>query len=332
MPWNIFVVAMVCVSTASADGVLQFGNSRAGQNSRLTLPISIGGDVAGGVASLDFELTYDPQSVRVVGVEPGAASRQTGKQVQWHETEPGHMNVVVMGFNQETLQRGEVVQLTVEPIGDSEGSRIHVANSNFASTAGDLIPSRGSTASVKWDTKDQETPVPENPGTDTPDPAPEPTVPVTQPQGSVSGGAAPSSGMASSPSAPEVPASVEQRLSAARKQAESIRPLFGTSREAASAHSGNAPEFVVAEAETEPGKSMALESRGTAGDRVYPNGGAATTGTPDKKLENAGDTGHNTDPSDVLVDSSPGGRFNTLLILSVAVGLFVIFAIVRAGR
>jgi hypothetical protein len=242
------------------------------------------------------------------------------------------MNVVVMGFNQETLQRGEVVQLTVEPIGGSQGSRIHVANSNFASTAGDLIPSRGSTASVKWDTKDQEKPETEDPGTDTPDPTPVPTVPDSQPPGSVSGGYAPSSGTVPSPSAPEVPESVEQRLSAARKQAESIRPLFGTSREAASVQSGDAPEIVVADAETGSAKSMAREFGGTAVDRVYPNRGAATTGTPDRKLENADDNGHNTGSLNVLVDSSRGGRFSTLLILSVVSALFVVFVLVRAGR
>ena len=329
----VFALALLTLPTAHAEGVLHVGNVRS-EESRITVPISLQGDVAEGVASMNFELTYNPESVRIVGVDTGSAARQSGKQIQWHETAPGRLNVVLMGFNQQTVQSGEIAELTVEPLqSEVRNARLHIGNSTFASTNGDPIPSKGSTGTLSWQTRDDgnaddrsET----SGGTRPPDATvDDPDVPLPNALGTAArarNGPIPNT---SSPAS--VPESVERRLMAARQRAEALRPLLGAAPDGAALDdTAESTSEVDTEISDRSVERLENAAENAVTDMNYPISANDSSNTPEKNLENVDATGHNNVASSVLERGS--SRFIAVWPIAAVAVIFLAFRLGKGAR
>lgn len=329
---HLFAVTLLAPLPTAADGVLHLGNVRSREN-QVTVPITLQGDVSGGVASMNFELSFDPDAVRVVDVDVGSAARQTGKDVQWNETEPGRLSVVVMGLNQQTVQAGEIARLVVEPVqSDLRNARLHIGNSTFASTTGELIPSQGSTGTLTWRIRDDDASdnTPELPGVD-PSEAPAPETGDTPSPSVPPGHAIPGVPVADVGPPSSVPDSVEQRLLAAREGAEAVRPLLGSPREDATSNvtTGTSADFP--NSATESGVAHAegrLETVATGSD--FPEKVDVTAFTPNKSLEKLQANGHNTLASSVLEKES--WFFGVTGLIAVTVGVLIVILVIKFGK
>lgn len=317
---------------AGAEGLLHVGSVRA-RESQAVVPVTLQGDVASGVASLNFQLSYDPNAVRLVAIDAGRAAVDTGKQIQWHETSPGRVNVVLTGFNQQTIQSGEIARLTVEPAqAEVRNARLNISGSTFASTEGDVIPSTGSTGALAWRIREEDDPdqppaepipgAPAPPNTD-PDPLPIPGAPA-----GIAGMEPPDDPEFSTASS--LAASAERRLAAARERAEAIRPLLGASR--ADANDDSDPS------ETPAGDTGTVIHRAPNLRVMSENGLFApdfpvdSTITPEKKLENTRQRGHNRDSFGVLGDKTTGGFMTAVLAAVGTLMVVTIVSIIRGHR
>lgn len=326
----VFIVACLAGVSAVAEGVLHVGNVRTREQTA-TVPITLQGDVASGVASMNFQLNYDPNAVRVVSVDPGRAARDAGKQVQWHEAAPGRVNVVLSGFNQDTIQSGEIAQLRVEPAESGvRNARLHIGSSTFASTTGDVIPSTGSTGALAFRIREDEdsSEEPEEPAPNAP-PPPSPGVPGDPGSGPLAPprmGGGTGDGESVDEDRAAVPEAVERRLIAARQDAEALRPLLGAPRGSAADDESGADSG---------GGSARSGLDGSGGFETTtvaaPGAGGLdstrnTTITPEKKLENADDSGHNKGASGVLEGRTQ--RFTlTQVMVTALVGVFIVLII-----
>lgn len=119
------------------------------ESNRYVFPIALDG--APGVASMDFQVRYDPAVFTPVRVEMGAGASAAGKLVEANLASPGSYNVLVMGLNQNALPPGEVARVVFERNGDAalSSSRVSVANTTLASADGQVLPSSGSDQQVR---------------------------------------------------------------------------------------------------------------------------------------------------------------------------------------
>lgn len=184
--------AVFAVAAASA-GTLRVGVPEV-EGNHVVLPVLLEGDVAGGVAALDFTLNYDPAVFSPVSAEASAAAQAARKQVESNEVSPGNYVVMMFGMNQTTVANGQVASITLNKHSQpsSNQSDISIKQTTFASLDGGEISSEGSSQTVTFappPTDDGnseepppsgETPPPVEPPSETP--VPEPTTPVSTPE------------------------------------------------------------------------------------------------------------------------------------------------------
>jgi hypothetical protein len=175
----------------SAAGTLSIGRPVV-QNNQYTFPVNLQGN-AEGVAALDFRLAYDPAVFSPVSAQIGTSAATAQKQVSSNVAEPGEFIVVMMGFNQNVVEPGTVVQVVLEKIGEPANgqSELLINEPTMATYEGVEINSNGEAHVVKFGDEGGET---EEPPAVTPnkeEDRPEPTVdgepatePDTQPAGS----------------------------------------------------------------------------------------------------------------------------------------------------
>ena len=127
---------------AWSTGTLQVGDLKVEEDT-VTIPIVLGGDLDEGVAALDFRLRYDPQTLRPMSAEAGAAAGEAGKRVMANTAEPGEYIVVMMGMNQSTCSTGEVAKIVMERVAEDGGESwgLDVFQPTLSSVEGAVIPS-----------------------------------------------------------------------------------------------------------------------------------------------------------------------------------------------
>lgn len=143
---------------ALAAGPLYAGTLRLGtpevQNNQYTFPVYLQGN-ADGVAALDFRLAYDPAVFSPVSANSGRSAVQAQKQVSSNIAAPGEFVVVMMGFNQNAVQPGEVIAVVLEKIGEpAEGrSILRINEPTMATIDGTEIDSSGAARTVRFDSE-----------------------------------------------------------------------------------------------------------------------------------------------------------------------------------
>lgn len=160
--------ALLSAGTTLA-GTLSLGTPTV-QGSQYTFPVYLRGE-GEGVAALDFRLGYDPTVFSPVSVQPGPAALSAQKQVSSNVAEPGEYIVVLMGFNQNTVEPGAVAEVVLQKIGNPESgqSELLIAEPTMATSEGVEIDSAGTPRVVRFDGTDEAPAESETP-TETPDP------------------------------------------------------------------------------------------------------------------------------------------------------------------
>ncbi|MFO7974875.1 MAG: cohesin domain-containing protein [Candidatus Hydrogenedentota bacterium] len=146
---------MLFISFCVHAGTLRIGEPEV-QGDQVTVPVLLEGEVADGVASLSFQLNYDPATVEPQLANPGAAAQSAGKNVTTNVKEPGTYMVVMSGLNTNTVASGEVTNIVLQRRSEEASTNISITGTTFASLEGDEIPSRGSTGNISFDTAGDE--------------------------------------------------------------------------------------------------------------------------------------------------------------------------------
>lgn len=147
---RIFAVLGLGLCSLASAGTLSLGKPVV-QNNQYTFPVNLQGN-AGGVAALDFRLSYDPAVFSPVSAHSGNSAVVAQKQVSSNVTEPGEFVVVMMGFNQNEVQPGTVVQLVLEKIGEPANgqSELLIAEPTMATYEGVELESNGQASVVRF--------------------------------------------------------------------------------------------------------------------------------------------------------------------------------------
>lgn len=152
---RLLVVAILLGAVPVDAGTLRLGTPEVVEN-RYTFPVYLQGD-ADGVAALNFRLAYDPAVFSPVSASSGSSAARAQKQVSSNVASPGEFVVVMMGFNQNTVPAGEVIQLVMERVSNPEtgSSLLQIAEPTMATVDGEEIHSRGLAREVRFgDTKE----------------------------------------------------------------------------------------------------------------------------------------------------------------------------------
>ena len=159
----LLMILLAGVSEWAGAGNIGIGTPTV-EDGQVVLPIHLGATEEG-VAALNFRLSYDANVFEPVGLQPGQAAQQASKQVTGNMPSPGDYVVVMMGFNQSTVNTGDVAYVTFRQIGESDGglSRFIVQDTTLARWDGTEMPSEGGTRVVRLE--DGQTETPENPET-----------------------------------------------------------------------------------------------------------------------------------------------------------------------
>jgi hypothetical protein len=180
---------LLCGLSAQA-GTLQLGTPTV-EAERYVFPVILQGSDTP-VAAMDFRLQFDPAVFRPLAADPGSMALQSDKTVTANAPAPGEYVVVMMGFNQNGVEGGEIARIALERIdgGDSGSSRVALTDTTFSTWEGEEVASQGSERVVgldgdvpeepevpqEPDAPEDEDPTEEVPGgvpVDTPDAAPE---------------------------------------------------------------------------------------------------------------------------------------------------------------
>ncbi len=151
---NTLLLIGVCallVTLGTQAGTLRLGAPVINGN-QYTFPVVLQGN-AEGVAALDFRLAYDPAVFTPVGAQSGRSALQAQKQVSSNVSAPGEFIVVLVGFNQNTVAPGEVVEVVLEKISNAaDGNTVlRIAQPTLATNVGVEIDSRGVGRTVRFD-------------------------------------------------------------------------------------------------------------------------------------------------------------------------------------
>ena len=136
----LFAAMLLCA--VSHAGILQLGQPII-EGNQYIFPVTLSGG-EDSVTALNFTLAYDPAVFRAVDASAGTQARITNKVVTAHAPAEGVFNVVMMGFNQQTLDSGEVARIILERIGgDGGASSLSINNPTLATWDGGELPSQG---------------------------------------------------------------------------------------------------------------------------------------------------------------------------------------------
>ena len=127
---------------AFAGGTLQITDVKV-EGTQVTIPVVLGGDGAGSVSALDFRLNYNPEVLRPLSASAGAAALGADKRVMANMSAPGEYIVVMMGMNQTTCSAGEVAQVVMERVSDSQNANwgLGITRPTLSSLDGSVIAS-----------------------------------------------------------------------------------------------------------------------------------------------------------------------------------------------
>jgi hypothetical protein len=146
----MLAVSLLLPLQISHAGTLSIGRPVI-QNNQYTFPVNLQGN-AEGVAALDFRLAYDPAVFSPVSAQIGTSGATAQKQVSSNVAEPGEFIVVMMGFNQNVVEPGTVVQVVLEKIGEPTNgqSELLINEPTMATYEGVEIDSSGQARVVKF--------------------------------------------------------------------------------------------------------------------------------------------------------------------------------------
>jgi len=153
--WVSGAAVLLLVTFCAYGGTLRIGQPQV-QGEEVTVPVLLEGDVAEGVASLSFQLNYDPAAVEPQLASPGTAAQSAGKNVTANVKEPGTYMVVMSGLNSNTIASGEVTNIVLQRRGDEASTNISITGTALASLEADEIPSRGSTGNISFEATNEE--------------------------------------------------------------------------------------------------------------------------------------------------------------------------------
>ena len=122
------------------------------EETRLTFPVILGGDVGDGVSALDFRFNYDPSMFRLLLVSEGPAVIEADKRIEWSVPIPGECIVVMMGMNRTLCQPGELAQVVLQRVAEPGAGEYEFAvnQPTFASSDGKVISAEGSRETVSF--------------------------------------------------------------------------------------------------------------------------------------------------------------------------------------
>jgi len=139
----LFIVVMCSAANAFAVGTLQLGEATV-EDQQVVIPVILGGNVGSGVSAMDFRIHYDPAVLEPVSAEAGPAAMGADKNVMANVRSPGEYVVVMMGMNQTTCRSGEVVNIVMQRIGESQdtGWNVELVQPTLSSLEGSSIETR----------------------------------------------------------------------------------------------------------------------------------------------------------------------------------------------
>lgn len=150
--WTILAIAAILAPGAAFAGKLELGAPQV-QGDQVVIPVNLTGDVGAGVASMNFDLKYDPAVLVPDRAVAGQAATQAAKSVSANSPADGSYRLVVMGLNQNVMQSGEVAQIVMRKVGEPSGGRsnMRIVDTTFAAADASEIPSRGDSQSLALD-------------------------------------------------------------------------------------------------------------------------------------------------------------------------------------
>ncbi len=153
------MIPMLMNAAPISAGTLQIGAPTV-EDRRVTFPIMLEGDVAGGVSALDFRFNYDAVMFEPVSVMAGPVALEADKRVEWNVRTPGECIVVMMGMNQSLCQSGELAHVVLQRVSESgQGEcRFAITRPTLSSYEGKVIAARGSSETMAFSSLAQELP------------------------------------------------------------------------------------------------------------------------------------------------------------------------------
>jgi uncharacterized protein (TIGR03437 family) len=127
---------------------LQATDTAVAPGSTVEVPITLASDGAA-VAALQFDLEYDPSAMSVTAM-PGNASRSAAKHLYSAELAPNKRRIIIVGWNQTTIQDHVVVRLLISARRAASPSSYNLSFSNMvaAGADGQSIPLDGPVMSI----------------------------------------------------------------------------------------------------------------------------------------------------------------------------------------
>jgi len=144
-------------------GTLQIGDVTV-ENNLVIVPVLLGGDASGSVASLNFHLNYDPVALQPIQVAPGSVAAQADKQVAFNVPAPGQSVIVMFGLNQTTCSGGEVARIVMKRDAEAGSAQwaLGLSNQTLSDVQGAVIESRVLPFTPEPDDTDNEDPDPDD--------------------------------------------------------------------------------------------------------------------------------------------------------------------------
>lgn len=105
------------------------------------LPVSLLSENDESVASLQFDIQFDSQSLSVDAIQVGEAAQNANKTLSTSTLNPGHMRVIIAGFNQNAIANGSVarVYVTVGQVPDGTYP-LDLINAILSTPGGQSVP------------------------------------------------------------------------------------------------------------------------------------------------------------------------------------------------
>lgn len=112
--WGVIFLSLAGVKQIlAATLTIGQGSGTAGATG-ITIPISLQSAPGERPSSLQMDVEFDPESLKVVEVIAGHAAMGAGKEVVFNTLSPGKIRFIVAGLNQNMIGDGEVALLRVE--------------------------------------------------------------------------------------------------------------------------------------------------------------------------------------------------------------------------
>jgi hypothetical protein len=122
-----------CVTTLEA-ATLSVGSGSGEPGDTVIIPISVSSSGGEEVCGLNLDLHFDTTRLSFQSIVPGEKAQEAGKSLSSSQPDAGVVRALVIGFNQNTITNGEVLNVTFKVTGDAPGGRAALTLSNAAAT------------------------------------------------------------------------------------------------------------------------------------------------------------------------------------------------------